>query len=68
MREIPLETPSDEAGRVVLKIRIGDRINVGDIIAEIETEKATAEVNSPEAFVLRGIRKTADGFILTVED
>jgi pyruvate/2-oxoglutarate dehydrogenase complex dihydrolipoamide acyltransferase (E2) component len=66
MRELPLETP--EAGRIVLRIQVGDRVEIGDIIADIETDKATAEIDSPEAFVLRGIRKTADGFILTVED
>jgi biotin carboxyl carrier protein len=68
MREIPLETPAGEAGRAVPRIKVGDRVQVGDIIADIETDKATAEISSPESFVVRGIRKTLDGFILTVED
>ena len=66
MRELPLDTP--DAGRVVLRIKIGDRVKVGDIIADVETEKASQELEAFESFTLRGIRKTADGFILTIED
>jgi len=66
MKEIPLETP--EAGRVVLSIHVGDRVEVGQVIGELQTDKATAELQAPEAFTLRAVRKTPDGFILTVEE
>jgi len=61
-----VETP--DAGRVVLRIKIGDRIAVGDIIADVETDKASQELQAFESFTLKAVRKTPDGFILTVEE
>ena len=71
MKELPLEPPEVgrlETARITLRIAIGDHVNVGDIIAEIETDMATAEVDTPEAFTLRGIRKTDRGYVLIVEE
>ena len=48
--------------------KVGDRVTPGDIIADMETDKATAEVDAPEAFTLCGIRKTARGMVLIIEE
>ena len=44
-----------EEGRVVhWKVKVGDRIAVGQVIYEVETDKATVEVEATDAGRLRG--------------
>jgi pyruvate/2-oxoglutarate dehydrogenase complex dihydrolipoamide acyltransferase (E2) component len=35
--------------------RVGDRVGIGDVIAEVETDKATMQIESPHAGVLAEI-------------
>jgi pyruvate dehydrogenase E2 component (dihydrolipoamide acetyltransferase) len=48
-----------EADLVSWLVEVGDRIEVGDLIAEIETDKATVELEADAAGVLTEIRVTA---------
>ena len=71
MRELPLELPETQRplnARITLRIKIGDHVSPGDVIADIETDKASAEMDAPEAFTLCGIRRTARGMVLIIED
>lgn len=51
--KMPALSPTMEEGTLRRwLVRVGDRIEAGDAIAEIETDKATMEVESPESGVL----------------
>ena len=57
MARIPIEMPKlgydMESGKVASWVKkIGDRVARGDVIAEIETEKATVEMEATSAGVL----------------
>ena len=53
---MPALSPTMEEG-VLAKwnIKVGDRVNAGDVIAEIETDKATMEVEAVDEGILAKI-------------
>ena len=70
MREIRIESPFDDGTpcAIELKIKPGDRLRPGTIIAILETNVATQELESFEACIVVGIVKTSKGFVLQLEE
>jgi len=57
-----------EEGTVVsCKVKVGDKVNKGDVIFEIETDKATIEMESPADGTVKEILVT-EGQTLPVND
>jgi pyruvate dehydrogenase E2 component (dihydrolipoamide acetyltransferase) len=57
-----------EEGTVVsCKVKVGDKVSKGDVIFEIETDKATLEMESPAAGTVKEILVT-DGQTIPVND
>lgn len=57
-----------EEGTVVsCKVKVGDKINRGDVIFDIETDKATVEMESPAAGTVKEIL-VAEGQTIPVND
>jgi pyruvate dehydrogenase E2 component (dihydrolipoamide acetyltransferase) len=57
-----------EEGTVVsCKVKVGDKVNKGDVLFEIETDKATLEMESPAAGTVKEIL-VADGQTIPVND
>ena len=53
-----------EAGTIAAwKVAEGDRVELGDILFEMETGKATMEVESPGSGVIRDLRPASDAEI-----
>jgi hypothetical protein len=70
MREIRIEPPLDFNGRfdIELKVKEGDRLQPGTIVAILETERATQELESYDAAMVVGVEKTKRGFVLRIEE
>lgn len=57
-----------EEGTVVsCKVKVGDKVNKGDVIFEIETDKATLEMESPASGTVKEIL-VSDGQTIPVND
>ena len=62
---MPAASPTMEEGRLVgWKVNEGDKIEVGDILAEVETDKATAEIESYDPGVLIKILRQAEDMVV----
>ena len=59
---MPAASPTMEEGRLVgWKVEEGDKIEAGDILAEVETDKATAEIESYDpGFLIKILRQAED--------
>jgi len=69
MKELRLEYPGDGTPiEIDLRIKPGDHVNAGDIIAVLTTDKAVQELEAFEPFTLREIRPTDRGLILVIDD
>ena len=64
---MPAASPTMEEGRLVgWKVEEGDKIEAGDILAEVETDKATAEIESYDpAFIIKILRQ-AEIWLLSI--
>ena len=61
---MPAASPTMEEGRLVgWKVNEGDKIEAGDILAEVETDKATAEIESYDPGVLIKILRQAEDMV-----
>jgi pyruvate dehydrogenase E2 component (dihydrolipoamide acetyltransferase) len=66
--------PSSGAGGTLARwlVKVGDRVRVGDTLAEVETDKATTPVESPhqgtvaEILVPEGTTEVAEDQVLAV--
>jgi biotin carboxyl carrier protein len=70
MREIRIEPPLDFNGKfdIDLKVKVGDRLRPGVVVAILETEKTTQELESYDTAVVVGVEKTERGFVLRIEE
>lgn len=50
-----LNSSMEEAMIVKIPVSVGDTVNAGDVIAEIEADKATIEIESPAAGIVKAI-------------
>jgi pyruvate dehydrogenase E2 component (dihydrolipoamide acetyltransferase) len=50
-----LNSSMEEAMIVKISVSVGDTVNAGDVIAEIEADKATIEIESPAAGIVKAI-------------
>ena len=55
-------------------VRVGDEVEEGDVVAEVETNKATVEVTAPAAGTVRQVMVrnadsvTEDALLMTLDD
>ena len=55
-------------------VRVGDEVEEGDVVAEVETNKATVEVTAPAAGTVREVlvrnadSVTEDALLMTLDD
>jgi len=68
MMEQRLEFPDDgRCYQIELRVRAGDSVKPGDMLAMIESDKATQELEAFEAMRIVTIRRTLRGYVLQVE-
>jgi pyruvate/2-oxoglutarate dehydrogenase complex dihydrolipoamide acyltransferase (E2) component len=69
MGEWRLESPfGGQAFQIELRVKEGDQVKPGDIIAILETDSATAEIEAFEGGRITGLIKTRRGYVLVVDE
>jgi biotin carboxyl carrier protein len=69
MRRERIEFPDDgQSYQIELRVKEGDSVKPGDMLAVIESVQVTQELEAFEAMRVVAIRKTPRGFVLQVEN
>jgi pyruvate/2-oxoglutarate dehydrogenase complex dihydrolipoamide acyltransferase (E2) component len=69
IRDLLIEPPPDAGpSNVELRVAAGDHIEMGDIIAIVETDKATQEVEAFCDAIIKETKKTPRGWKLIVDE
>ncbi|HVT80661.1 MAG TPA: lipoyl domain-containing protein [Phycisphaerae bacterium] len=68
MMEQRLEFPDDgRSYQLELRVKAGDSVKPGDVLALIESDKATQELEAFEAMRIVAIRRVLRGYVLQTE-
>jgi pyruvate/2-oxoglutarate dehydrogenase complex dihydrolipoamide acyltransferase (E2) component len=69
MSEWRLEPPANGPEfEIELRIKEGDRVRPGDVIAIVTSDKATQEMEAFEGGTITGVIKTRRGYVLLVDE